>query len=183
MATILHLPADLLARLAYKYDAEGFPDGVVPNTEHAEVCMQVCQAWRDALAQPSLHRLRMRLIWSKQQVRLLQTLRLQSFRGPFAALKAYGRDAELTEENQQRANVMVTELPKFLDIIQRTMKFVKDTNEKLMWGGLRLGDQLVVDLLCELDTLERDFLEYRRYFLPEEQEAEGKVEIAQLFEE
>ena len=39
MATILHLPADVLARLAYKYDVEGFPDGVLPNTEHAEVCM------------------------------------------------------------------------------------------------------------------------------------------------
>ena len=42
---------------------------------------------------------------------------------------------------------------------------------------------VVVDLLCELGTLERDFLEYRRYFLPEEQEAEERVEITQLFEE
>ena len=183
MATILHLPADLLARLAYKYDAEGFPDGVVPNTEHAEVCMQVCKAWRDALAQPMQKWMRMRLIWSKQQVRLLQTLQLQSFRGPFAALKAYGRGAELTEENQQRADVMVTELPKFLDMIQGTMKFVQKTNEKLMWGGLRLGDQLVVDLLCELGLLYRDFVEYRQYFLPEEQEAEERVEVTQLFQE
>ena len=41
--------ADVLARLAYKYDVKGFPDGVVPHTEHAETCMQVCKAWRDAL--------------------------------------------------------------------------------------------------------------------------------------
>ncbi len=183
MPTILHLPSDVLARLAYKYDAEGFPDGVVPNTEQAEVCMLVCKAWRDALAQPMSRWMRMRLIWSKQKVRLLQTLQMQSLRGPFAALKAYGRDAVLAEENQQRANAMIAELPRILGAIQETLKFLEKTNEKLVWGGVRVGDSLVVDLLCELGTLERDFVEYRRYFLPEEQEAEERVEITQMFQE
>ena len=184
MPTILHLPADLLARLAYKYDVEGFPDGVVPNTEHAEVCMQVCKAWRDALAQPMRKWMRMRLIWSKQQVRLLQTLRLKELRAPFAALKANGGDAEMTDTiNQQEASAIIAQLPRILGVIQETLKFIEKTNEKLMWGGLRLADQLVVDLLCELDTLERDFVEYRRYFLPEAQEAEEKVEITQMFQE
>ena len=182
MATILHLPADLLARLAYKYGLTELPDGVVPNTEHAEVCMQVCKAWRDALAQPMRKWMRMRLIWSKQQVRLLQTLRLEALRGPFAVLKATGGDAEMTDTiNQQEASAIIAELPRICGKIQETMKFVKDTNEKLVWGGLRMGDQLVVDLLCELDTLEREFLEYRRYFLPEAEEAEARVEITQLF--
>lgn len=183
MPTILHLPSDVLARLAYKYDAKGFPDGVVPNTEQAEVCMLVCKSWRDALAQPMRKWMRMRLIWSKQKVRLLQTLQMQSLRGPFAALKAYGRDAVLAEENQQRANAMIAELPRILGAIQETIKFLEKTNEKLVWGGVRVGDSLVVDLLCELGTLERDFLEYRRYFLPEEQEAEERVEITQMFQE
>ena len=183
MATILHLPADLLARLAYKYDVEGFPDGVLPNTEHAEVCMQTCKAWRDALAQPMQRWIRMRLIWSRQQVRLLQALQMQSLRGPLAALKAIGRDAVMNEENEQRANAMVAKLPTILGAIQETLKFVETTNKKLVWGGLRLGDSLVVDLLCELDALERDFLEFRNYFLPEAEEAEEKVEVTQLFEQ
>ena len=182
MATILHLPADLLARLAYKYGLTELPDGVVPNTEHAEVCMQVCKSWRDALAQPMRKWVRMRLIWSKQQVRLLQTLRLESLRAPFAVLKANGGDAEMTDMiNQQEASAIIAQLPRICGKIQDTLKFVKDTNEKLVWGGLRMGDQLVVDLLCELDTLERDFLEFRRYFLPEAEEAEARVEITQLF--
>ena len=184
MPTILHLPADLLARLAYKYDVEGFPDGVVPNTEHAEVCMQVCKAWRDALAQPMRKWMRMRLIWSKQQVRLLQTLRLKELRAPFAALKANGGDAEMTDTiNQQEASAIIAQLPRILGVIQETLKFIEKTNEKLMWGGLRLADQLVVDLLCELDTLERDFRGYRQHFLPEAEEAEEKVEITQMFQE
>ena len=180
--SILNLPPDVLARLAYKYDAKGFPDGVVPHTEHAETCMLVCKAWRDALAQPMSKWLRMRLIWSKQQVRLLQTLQMQSLRGPFAALKAIGRDAVLTEENEQRANAMIRELPRLLGTIQDTLKFIQTTNKKLVWGGVSLGDSLVVDLLCQVGTLERDFLEFRRYFLPEA-EAEARVEIADLFDE
>lgn len=179
--TVLNLPSDVLARLAYKYDAKGFPDGVVPHTEHAEVCMLVCKAWRDALAQPMLKWMRLRLIWSKQQVRLLQTLQLQSFRGPFAVLKVNGRDAVMTEQNEERANEMIAELPKALDMIQDTLKFVHTTNDKLVWHGLRLGDSLVVDLLCELGTLERDFLEYRQYFLPEEEAEADRVELTDLF--
>ena len=182
MPTILHLPGDVLARLAYKYDVEGFPDGLVPNTEQAEVCMLVCKSWRDALAQPMSKWMRMRLIWSKQQVRLLQTLQMQSLRGPFAALKAYGRDAVLAEENQQRANAMIAELPRILGAIQETIKFLEKTNEKLVWHGLRLSDSLVVDLLCEVGKLELDFLEFRKYFLPEAEEAEERVELADLFE-
>ncbi len=182
--TILNLPSDVLARLAYKYDVKGFPDGVVPHTEHAETCMQVCKAWRDALVQPMHKWMRLRLIWSKQQVRLLQALQLQSLRGAFAALKANGRDAPLTEENEQRANAMIAELPRILVSIQDALKFVHATNEKLVWHGLWLGDALVVDLLCELGTLERDFLEYRQYFLPEEEEAEpdpDRVEVTEMF--
>ena len=183
--TILNLPPDVLARLAYKYDAKGFPDGVVPHTEHAETCMLVCKAWRDALAQPMQKWMRLRLIWSKQQVRLLQTLQLQSFRGPFAVLKANGAGAGvLTEQNEERANEMIAELPKALDMIQDTLKFVHATNEKLVWHGLGLGDALVVDLLCELDALEREFLAYRQYFLPEaEAEAEAdRVDVTDLFD-
>ena len=115
-------------------------------------------------------------------MRLLQTLRLESLRAPFAVLKANGGDAEMTDMiNQQEASAIIAQLPRICGKIQETMKFVKDTNEKLVWGGLRMGDQLVVDLLCELDTLEREFLEYRRYFLPEAEEAEARVEITQLF--
>lgn len=183
MATILHLPADVLARLAYKYDVEGFPDGVLPNTEHAEVCMQVCKAWRDALAQPMSKWMRMRLIWSRQQVRLLQALQMQSLLTPLAVLKANGRDAVMNEENQEQANEMIAKLSTILGAIQNTLKFIKKTNEKLVWHGLRMGDQLVVDLLCDLGALEREFLEFRQHFLPEEQEAEERVEVTQLFQE
>ena len=185
MPTILHLPADLLARLAYKYDAEGFPDGVVPNTEHAEVCMQVCKAWRDALAQPMHKWMRLRLIWSKQQVRLLQTLQLQSFRGPFAVLKANGAGAGvLTEQNLERANEMIAELPKAIAMIQDAYKFIRTTNEKLVWHGMQISDSLVVELLCELGDLDRDFLEFRKHFLPDEEETEAdRVEIVDLFDQ
>ena len=180
--SILNLPPDVLARLAYKYDAKGFPDGVVPHTEHAETCMLVCKAWRDALVQPMRKWMRLRLIWSKQQVRLLQTLQLQSFRGPFAVLKANGAGAMmLNEQNEERANEMIAELPKALDMIQDTLKFVHATNEKLVWCGMGLGDALVVDLLCELGTLERDFLEYQQYFLPEEEAEADRVEVTDLF--
>ena len=117
-------------------------------------------------------------------MRLLQTLRLKELRAPFAALKANGGDAEMTDMiNQQEVSAIIAQLPRICGKIQGTMKFVKDTNEKLVWGGLRLADQLVVDLLCELDTLERDFRGYRQHFLPEAEEAEEKVEITQMFQE
>lgn len=181
--TILDLPSDVLARIAYKYGCKGFTDGVVPHAEHAEACMPVCKAWRDALAQPMGRWMRLRLIWSKQQVRLLQTLQLQSLRRPLAKLKANGVGvAGLTEQNQERFNAMIAELPIILGTIQETLRFVQTTNEKLVWGGVRLVDSLVVELLCELGTLERDFLEYRSHFLPDEDaEEEQRMEVTQLF--